>query len=384
MSRRHNANGEGSVWLRADGRWSGSAYVRTVGDRVERRYVYGKTRKDTMQKLAELQKRHNDGLPAGSTTLTVERYLLEWLEHMRHHVRPQTYTGYESNVRLHIIPHIGQKKLGRLTVRDVRLMVDNLRAGGLSPRMVQWVHSTIRNALQHGFSEELVTRNVAKGVRIEQPEKVTTIEPFTAEEARDFLRRARGHRLYALWVVVLMLGLRRSEVCGLHWSDVDLDNATLRVSRGLQRVNGSLRELPTKTRRSRRTVPLPPLCVEVLKDHRDRQARERAEARRGWIDTPYVFTSTVGTPLEPRTLTRTFHALCDRHGLRRVRLHDLRHSCVSLLLALGVHPRVVMEIVGHSAIEMTMNVYGHVTLGNQRAALDLLNAQLGDDEESDE
>lgn len=98
------------------------------------------------------------------------------------------------------------------------------------------------------------------------------------------------------------------------------------------------------------------------------------------MDTPYVFTSTVGAPLEPRTLTRTFRALCERHGLRRVRLHDLRHSCVSLLLALGVSPRVVMEIVGHSAIEMTMNVYAHVTLGNQRAALDLLNAQLVDDE----
>lgn len=185
--------------------------------------------------------------------------------------------------------------------------------------MVQWVHSTLRNALQYAFSEELVTRNVAKGVRIEYAEKITTIEPFVADEARTFLRRVRGHRLYGLWVVVLMLGLRRSEICGLHWSDVDLDIGTLRVSRGLQRVKGELRELPTKTRRSRRTVLLPALCVEVMKDHRDRQAKERAAARRGWIDTPYVFTSTIGTPLEPRTLTRTFHALCAKHGLRRVR-----------------------------------------------------------------
>ncbi|MGA9690628.1 MAG: site-specific integrase [Pseudonocardiaceae bacterium] len=226
-----------------------------------------------------------------------------------------------------------------------------------------------------------MTRNVAKSVRIEQPEKISAVEPFTSTEAHTFLHEVQGHRLYALWVILLMLGLRRSEVCGLHWSDVDLDNGTLRVSRGLQRVNGSLRELPPKTRRSRRTVPLPLLCVRVLREHRDRQAKERVDARRGWADTPYVFTSTVGTPLEPRTLTRTFHALCARHGLRRVRLHDLRHSCVSLLLALGVHPRIVMEIVGHSAIEMTMNVYGHVTLDNQRVALDLLNGHLGDEED---
>ena len=187
----------------------------------------------------------------------------------------------------------------------------------------------------------------------------------------ELLRKVCGHRLYALWVTVLVLGLRRSEACGLHWSDVDLDKGTLRITRGLQRTGGALQELPTKTRRSRRTVPLPPVVVQALRAHRDRQEKERANTRH-WQDTPYVFTSRVGTPLEPRTVTRTFHALCDRHGLRRVRLHDLRHTCVSLLLALGVSPRIVMEIVGHSAIEMTMNVYAHVSLDNQRAALDLL------------
>ncbi|MGI8815060.1 MAG: tyrosine-type recombinase/integrase [Pseudonocardia sp.] len=381
--RPQNANGDGSVWLRKDGRWSGSAYVRTVGGRVERRYVYGRTKKEALANLAELQRKHEAGIPAGSTTLTVERYLFEWLEHMRHKVRPQTYIGYESNVRLHLIPRIGQKKLGRLSVRDVRLMVDSMRSGDMSPRMVQWTHSTLRNALQHAFAEELVSRNVAKGVRIENPAKITEIKPFTADEAQTFLRRVREHRLYGLWVVVLMLGLRRSEACGLHWTDVDLDNRTLRITRGLQRVNGQLAELPTKTRRSNRTVPLPAMCVDALKLHRDRQAEERSAARRGWVDTPYVFTSSVGTPLEPRTLTRTFHALCARHGMRRVRLHDLRHSCVSLLLSLGVNPRVVMEIVGHSAMEMTMNVYGHVTLDTQRAALDLLNDRISDAREDD-
>jgi integrase len=380
MARRQNANGDGSVWLRRDGRWCGAAYVRTVGNRVERRYVYGRTHKEAAAKLAELQKRHSDGLAAGSTTLTVEGFLVEWLAHVEHRVRPQTHAGYENNVRLHIVPRIGSKKLGRLTVRDVRIMVDDMRSSGMSPRMVQWVHSTLRTALQHAFAEDLVTRNVARAVRIETPEKVTTIEPFTVDEAREFLREARGHRLYALWVTVLLLGLRRSEVCGLHWSDVDLDKGTLRIMRGLQRTGGALQELPTKTRRSRRTVPLSQVVLQALREHRDRQDKERANTRH-WQNTPYVFTSRIGTPLEPRTLTRTFHALCERHGLRRVRLHDLRHTCVSLLLALGVSPRIVMEIVGHSAIEMTMNVYAHVSLDNQRAALDLLNAQLVDDDE---
>jgi integrase len=382
MGARQNANGDGSLWLRKDGRWCGAAYVRTVGNRVERRYVYGQTRKEATAKLVELQKRHGEGLAAGSTTLTVAGFLVEWLAHVERRVRPQTHAGYENNVRLHIVPRIGSKKLSRLTVREVRIMVDDMRSSGMSPRMVQWVHSTLRAALQHAFAEDLVTRNVARGVRIETPEKVTVIEPFTVDEAREFLRQVRGHRLHALWVTVLLLGLRRSEVCGLHWSDVDLDKGTLRITRGLQRAGGALRELPTKTRRSRRTVPLPAVVMQALRDHRDRQDKERASTRH-WQDTPYVFTSRIGTPLEPRTLTRTFHALCERHGLRRVRLHDLRHTCVSLLLALGVSPRIVMEIVGHSAIEMTMNVYAHVSLDNQRAALDLLNAQLVDDVEDD-
>lgn len=276
MTGRRNANGDGSVWLRKDGRWCGGAYVRTVGQRVERRYVYGRTRKEAMAKLAELQKRHSDGVAAGSTTLTVEQFLAEWLVHTAHRVRPQTVAGYENNVRLHLVPRIGSKKLARLTVRDVRIMVDDLRDSEMSPRMVQWVHSTLRAALQHAFAEDLVTRNVARGVRIETPEKVTVIDPFDAEEAREFLRVAQGHRLYALWVTVLMLGLRRSEVCGLHWPDVDLDKGTLRITRGLQRTGGALQELPTKTRRSRRTVPLPAFVVQVLAEHRDRQAKERA------------------------------------------------------------------------------------------------------------
>ncbi|ALE78642.1 integrase [Pseudonocardia sp. AL041005-10] len=373
-----NVNGDGSVWKRNDGRWSGAAYVSTSTGRIERRYVYGKTKKEALSKLVGLQGRHDKGIPAGPTKLTVEQFLTEWLDHIKLPVRPQTWAGYESNVRNHLVPRLGRKKVTALSVRDVRLMVDDLKAGGTSARMVQWIHSTLRVALQHAVSEELVTRNVARSVRVAQPPRDTLSEPLTADEATAFLRAVKTHRLHGLWVTVLVLGLRRSEVCGLHWDDVDLDRGTLKIQRGLQRTGGRLQELPTKTRRSRRTVPLPAMVVDALREHQERQCAERTAAVRGtWTDTPYVFTSSVGTPLEPRTLTRTFHALLERHGFRRVRLHDLRHTCVSLLLSLGVHPRIVMEIVGHSAIEMTMNVYGHVTLDSQRDALDLLNTQLG-------
>ena len=376
MSR--NSNGEGSVWQRKDGRWSGAAYVRTHTGKIERRYVYGKDGKDVLRKIAKLQEANDQGVPAGPTRLTVATYLTEWLSHIKHDLRPHTWAGYEANVRLHLVPLVGSRQLTALSVRDVRLMVEKLRAAGVSPRMIQWIHSTLRVALQHAVREELVTRNVARGVKIAQPATGTTPPPFSPDEARRFMAAVENHRLYAPWVVLIMLGLRRSEACGLHWSDVDLDAGTLRVERGLQRAGGELRELPTKTRRSNRTVPLPTACGRVLRDHRDRQAKERADAGPlRWQDTDYVFTTGVGTPLEPSYVSRLFVDLCAKHGFRRVRLHDMRHTCVTLLLSLGVNPRIVMEIVGHSAIEMTMNVYGHVSLDSQRQALDLLDVELG-------
>ncbi len=295
-------------------------------------------------------------------------------------MRPTTYAGYESNTRLHIRPRIGKKKLAQLGPRDIRKMIDDMRTAGSRARSIQYVHATLRSALEHAYREELVPRNVAKLVRIEQPEKLKPTEPMTVEEARQFLKAVRGHRHEALWTVVLMLGLRRSEACGLLWEHIDFVAGTLRITQSVQRADGRLQVLPTKTKRSNRTVPLPDRCRYALADYHART--QRRDSRTGVPGHPdgFVFGTANGTPLDPRNLTRMFGELCRVLGLRTLRLHDLRHTCVSLLLAQGVHPRVVMEIVGHSAIEMTMNVYGHVNLDTQRRALDELAEGLGGQE----
>lgn len=372
-----NANGEGSVWQRKDGRWCAGAYLPVVTGGRRRVVAYGKSRQEARAKLRELLDRAARNVPATPAALTIATYLAEWLAHIRQHVRPSTYAGYESNVRLHLVPRIGKRKLARLTVRDVRLMVDAMRSDGMNPRSVQYVHATLRNALEHACREELVPRNVARLVLIESPVPLKPREPLSAAEARKLLDATREHRLHALWTVLLILGLRRSEACGLRWEDVDFTARTLRVCRSVQRVDGRLREMATKTRRSNRTVPLPPRCVFALAEHHGRLQERRGDGSgRPWTPTGYVFGTHRGTALEPRNRTRMFGRLCDEHGIRRVPLHGLRHTCVSLLLGLGIHPRVVMEIVGHSVIEMTMNVYGHVNLDTQRAALDHLDEQL--------
>lgn len=168
----------------------------------------------------------------------------------------------------------------------------------------------------------------------------------------------------------------RSEVLGLRWRDVDFDAGVLHIRQGLHWSAGALEFLPPKTRRSARTLPLPNLCVEALRRHRQRMTEERDACLHPWPVNDLVFVTTIGTPVDPNNFSRRFVTWCIAAGVPRVRLHDLRHTCVSLLLSLGVNPRVVMEIVGHAALEMTMNVYGHVAVQDQRAALSQLDGLL--------
>lgn len=279
--------------------------------------------------------------------------------------------AYRFQAERYLIPELGQKRLTALSARDLRLYFESLRERQIGARTIEYVHATLRAALEDAVREELLDRNVAKLVRVARPPKVER-EPLTVDEVKVLLRHHRDHRLFALISTFALLGLRRSEALGLTWSDVDLDSGWLQIRRGLQRVNGQLVSMPTKTARSRRTIPLPRLLVDALRQHRDAQEKERVELAESWPDLGYVFTTPIGTPIDPRNCTRIIQTACRQAGVRVVRLHDFRHGCVSVLLGLGVPPRTAMDIAGHSTIEMTMNVYGHVTLDEKREALDRL------------
>lgn len=372
-------NGEGTVYQRQDGRWEGAAYVLTAAGTRLRRSVYGKTREEAHRRLVAVIRQSQQGVPVATTTQSVEQYLLYWLEHVaRYDVRPLTYRSYEMYVRRHLIPGLGRKRLSRLSGQDVRLFLNSKRASRssssasrgreLSPRTIFHLHAVLRNALEHAVREDLLVRNVAKQVQVSAGHREDS-EPLSVEEARLLLKQAREDRLFALYSVALSLGLRRAEALGLRWADVDLDLGVLRVRQTLQRHGGQLHLAPPKTARSRRSLPLPPACAVALRDHGERQAVERAAAGDRWQETGLVFTTTLGSPIEPNDFSKAFARLCATAGLRHVRLHDLRHTCASLLLAQGVPPRVVMEVLGHSSLDVTMNIYGHVMLDAQRDAL---------------
>jgi integrase len=309
-----------------------------------RQRVYGKTRDEVFEKLSELQRLSRQGIPMPSESWTVDRYLEYWLEHVvRPTAKPKTHQGYEVVVRVHLVPVLGRKRLKGLQAADVRRLLA---------------------VVEHRC------RCCAEGIDARRPVKKRKC--CAVGDCCESLPS-----VHALYVLTLYLGMRRAELLGLRWSDVDLTNGTLEIVQTLQRVDGELRFVPAKTLSSERTVPLIGLCVEALRAHKAKQAWEASQAGEGrWTDSGLVFTSTVGTPIEPDNLRRSWHPLRASLGLGPVRFHDLRHTCVSLLLDLGVPPHIVREIVGHADIGVTMNIYAHASLAEKRAALLKLDERL--------
>ena len=404
-SRRRRANGEGSIWQRKDGRYGYAAYVLTTAGTIKRIQGYARSHDDARKLLTELIAKADQGIPVASENWTIGEYLTYWLRHVvREDRRPKTYQGYEGVVRLHLIPALGSKRLRKLTAQDVRVFITRVRQecqcckhgwdamreeprccalsdrrccqSRLSTRMVQSIHAVLRNALGTAVREEVIPRNVAKLVKIPVPTYKIN-RGLTTGQARALLHAAAPQRLYALYVLALYLGLRRGELLGLRWEDVDLDGEKLEVVQTLQRVGGELRLVPPKTDDSARTVPLPLPCVEALREHRRKQFAERSDAWPDWEDHGLVFPSRRGTPMEPDNLRRSWYTIRRDAGLGQTRFHDLRHTCVTLLLELGVPPHVVRDIVGHSDIEVTMTIYAHVSLDEKRKALRKLGDALG-------
>jgi integrase len=399
---RKRANGEGTIYQRKDGRYEGAAFVPTTAGTVKRVRIYGRTRDDVRRQLTRLLEQADQGIPVAAENWTVARYLAYWLEHVvKPERKPRTYQGYEGVARLYLIPELGNKRVAKLAARDVRLLITRLRAqclcckhgidaardepqccarlgdecceARLSIRMVQSVHAVLRNALESAVREEVIPRNVAKLVKVSTPKYIVN-RGLSVTQARQVLRAARAERLYALYVLALCLGLRRGELLGLRWEDIDLDAGTLEVARALQRVGGALRFVRPKTDDSARTIPLPPLCISALREHRRQQFTERADAWPNWQEHGLVFPTRIGTPMEPDNLRRSWGRIRTAAGLTSTRFHDMRHTCVSLLLHLGVAPDMVRDIVGHSDIEVTMTIYAHTALDEKRQAL----AKLGD------
>ena len=372
MTPKRRGHNEGTIKERADGLWE--ARVSLPGGK--RKSLYGKTRRDVQDKLRAALRDMDAGLDLTAGRQTVGQFLDRWLDDVvAPTLAPKTVSSYREIVRVHLVPALGRHELTKLTPQHVQALLREREAAGRSPRTVAYIRAVLRIALNRALKWGLVSRNVA--ALTDAPRAVRTERrPLTPTQARALLTAAEGDRLEALYRVGLALGLRLGEALGLSWADVDLDAGTLRVRFALQRIGGTLTLKEPKTEKSRRSLTMPASLVAALRAHRVRQLEERLAAGPRWHESGLVFTNTIGGPLEPSNVLKALKSRLAAAGLPAQRFHDLRHAAASLLLAQGVPARVVMDILGHSQIATTMDLYSHVMPAAHEDAAALMDAIL--------
>lgn len=318
-------------------------------------------------RLAELIHQYNIGALSKPGKVTIGQYLNKWLaEYVKPNLSAKGYERYEGIVRVHLAPALGNIHLTQLTPgRIQRLYIDKLEAG-LAPRTVRYHHVIMHKALSTALKWGMVSRNVADGAdipRAGQPE----INTWDAFEVSKFLESAKGSQYYPLFYTALYTGARRSELLALRWQDIDFIYSQIYISRGLHQLGKRIIFTQPKTKKSRRTIALPPSAFLVLEAYRKAKEVECAMLGTTLKDSDLVF-SALGKPFRPNSVSRAFSNMAVKAGVKPIRFHDCRHTHASLMLKQGVHPKVVQERLGHSTISVTLDTYSHVAPGLQEAA----------------
>ena len=385
-----NASGESSIYQDTAGRWHGKVSMGMKDGGVrDRRHVSGQRRADVVTKVRALESKRDAGIAhAAGRGMTVAQWLEHWLDNIAaRKVRARTLESYRDTVRLHLRPGLGGHRLVKLQPEHIEALYTRLqrpwqhgckadecgkpaarcpkRKGGpeLASSTVLRAHRILSRALKVAMQRGKVARNVC--LLVDAPSAGNSAKAasgsLTALEARKVLTAAVRLHNAARWTVALAVGLRQSEALGLRWSVIDLDKGTMSIERGIHRVRGKglVFEEP-KSERSKRKLRLPPQLVESLRSHKVAQLEERLAAGSLWEDSDLVFCQVNGKPIDRRSDSRTWKGLLVSAGVREVRLHDGRHTAATLLLERGVHPRVVMELLGHSQMRTTTDVYSHV------------------------
>jgi integrase len=336
-----------------------------VDGKRKRKAFYAKTEKEVQDKLHDARQSLRRGTLARAGRLTVGDWLTRWLaDSAKPTTRHSTYERYASIVDLHLKPALGRIPLERLSPSDVRSML-NAKAGALSPRSLHHLRAVLRTALKVAMRDGLIPTNAAgltASPRVPDPEIHFLGEVDGAADIQRFLAAIQGSRLEALYAVALIQGMRQGEILGLRWEDVDLVGSKMTLRYALKRIAGVYMLVELKTKKSRRTIsPLPELIISALREHRQRQEKEQEALGSRWLNTMnLVFTTAYGAPLNGSVITHAFQDILKAAGLRRLRFHDLRHSYVAWMGAEDVPLKVIQELVGHSNINTTGNIYSHV------------------------
>lgn len=346
------------------------------------------TKAEASTALANVQVSLATGTFVEASRQTVDGFLnLEWLPAIASTIRPTTFNGYRMHVERHVVPHLGEQRLQQITGGDLNRFYSNLLTdgrldgtGALSPMSVRHIHATLHRAFHDAVRWGRLTRNPADqadpptGTASKKKEMTT----WTAAEVRHFLDHISGDRLRGAYVLAATTGMRRGELAGLQWGDLDLEARTISIRRARVSVGGQAELSEPKTRRSRRQISLDTTTVAALRHHRAQQLRERVAWGPAWRDTGFVSTREDGTPIHPETLTKVFQRRVRKAGLPRIRLHDLRHTHATLALRAGIHPKVIPERLGHASVGITLDTYSHAIPAMQEEAAEQIAALVFD------
>jgi integrase len=361
--------------------WTATADLGVGPDGKRRRQNLSgfKTKREAAEALTKFLADRDAGAPVTpGGKVTLGQFLQEqWIPQLANERRATTVGLYEQNLRAHIIPTLGHIPLKDLTTPRLNAFYGELRLtgrkdgnGGLSPRSIQNVHTILARALRDAVDWHLVPRNVADKAR---PPRVFPTEKtiWTAEQVTRFLASASEDRLTCLWALAAVTGMRRGELCGLRWRDVNLERGDVKVTQSRVIAAGEVIFAEPKSLRSRRTISIDSGTVAALRTHHARQSADRLTWGETWTDSGLVFTNEVGQPLNPDAVSREFNRLVKASGLPRVTLHALRHSHITMLLTNGVPLHTVSVRAGHASATVTLNVYAHALPGDDRAAAEV-------------
>jgi integrase len=352
-----------------------------TGKRKQKWHSGFRTRRDADKGLTEILARLDQGTYVEPTKQTVADFFDQWLAATRTTIRASTYSTYETMIRAHLKPRLGSLPLQSLTAARLNaLYADLLREGrrdgkgGLSPASVRYVHAVTRKALSDAVRWNLLTRNVADAADPPRAARAQ-IKTWSAREVRAFLRHVEADPLYAAYVLAATTGMRRGEVLGLRWQNLDLEASRLSVVQALTVVGGyDVQFSEPKTARGRRSIALDDETVRVLREQRERQLLDRALMGDAYEDQDLVFAHGDGSPIHPDSFSDAFWRHTKAAKLPRIRFHDLRHTHATLALAAGVHPKVVSERLGHASVTITLDTYSHAIPALQETAASLVAA----------
>ncbi|WP_026332568.1 tyrosine-type recombinase/integrase [Deinococcus apachensis] len=389
------ANGEGTMSRRKDSSgktigWRASVTVGIAEDGSQkRRWVSGKTQGEVQEKLRALQSDLHQGTLADTDRMTVADFLNHWVAHKeREGNKPNTVQSYRDTVNRYITPKLGRVKLEKLRPLDVEHMLTGLRRDGKSTSLQVYALRVLKMALQQAVRWQMLPRNVADAVKPPKMER-QEMQVWDRQQVADFLKATEAHPLHAAFYLALMTGMRRGELVGLKWEDVDLDRARLTVRNNLVEVIGApiegktrLKKATTssvrlevstpKSKASRRTIVLSKGTVQKLREQQARQKAWREHAAEAWTEQGFVFTTVTGALVWPSALAKAYTNLVKEAGVPPIRFHDMRHTAASLMISVGIPPKTVSERLGHSDVAFTLRTYTHLyDAQREEAAFDI-------------